>query len=329
MSAIPSPSPRVSVVVPSHERPQRLATLLDALAAQTLPADQWEAVVVHDCAGEEAAELMRAHPLTREGRLRTFRLTPGTGSPSVQRNRGWHEAKAPLIAFTDDDCRPEPEWLESILSVAEAHPGAVVQGSVRPNPEEAHLLKRNPYVRTLEVNPPNDFAQTANILYPRESLEAVGGFDEGMPAAAGEDTELALRVRQAGADYVGAPDAVVNHAVEVFTLREFVRVNSKWQHLAYLARRHPHLRERIPLRIFFRESHMHLLLAAAGVAGSRKHPAALVLTAPYLKYALTARGRHAGGRLHAAIELPGRVIVDAAEVAAMIRGSVRYRTFIL
>jgi hypothetical protein len=74
---------------------------------------------------------------------------------------------------------------------------------------------------------------------------------------------------------------------------------------------------------------MWLLLAALGIGVGRRRPVALLLTAPYLNYALAVRGRHAGGRAHSAIELPGRVIVDAAEVAAMVRGSVRYRTFVL
>src|SRR3954470_12047067 len=101
---------QVSVVVPSHERVTRLRWLLNALEEQTLPRSRWELVVVHDSA-DGTEELVTTHQLAREGLLRRVRLAPGTGTASVQRNAGWREARAPLIAFTDDDCRPEPDWL--------------------------------------------------------------------------------------------------------------------------------------------------------------------------------------------------------------------------
>src|SRR3954470_6358165 len=93
----------VSVVVPSHERPLRLRWLLNALEEQTLPRDRWELVVVHDSRGEETATLLDGHPLTEAGVLRHERLEPGTGTPARQRNVGWRRARAPLVAFTDDD----------------------------------------------------------------------------------------------------------------------------------------------------------------------------------------------------------------------------------
>src|SRR3954471_814692 len=107
--------PEISVVVPSHERPLRLRWLLNALEEQTLPRERWELVVVHDSRGDETVKLLDEHPLAKAGVLRHRRLEPGTGSPSRQRNVGWRMAGAPLVAFTDDDCRPEPEWLPRLL----------------------------------------------------------------------------------------------------------------------------------------------------------------------------------------------------------------------
>src|SRR5919112_3747588 len=167
----------VSVVVPSHERPLRLRWLLNALEEQSLARERWELVVVHDSRGEETEELLRSHPLAAAGVLRHVRLDAGTGTPARQRNVGWRMARADLVAFTDDDCRPEPGWLEALLEAARANPGAIVQGAVRPDPLEAEVM-RAPRYRTVEVDPPGPFAQTANIAYPRALLEAHGGFDE-------------------------------------------------------------------------------------------------------------------------------------------------------
>src|SRR4051794_8104033 len=132
--SVEGPAPDVTVAVPSHERPLRLRWLLNALEEQTLPRSKWEIVVVHDCVGEETEELLQEHPLARDGILRHFRLPAGTGVPSRQRNVAWRGARAPLIAFTDDDCRPDPDWLARLLETAERHPGAIVQGATRPDP---------------------------------------------------------------------------------------------------------------------------------------------------------------------------------------------------
>ena len=189
-------SPDVAVVVPSHDRPAGLARLLDGLAAQTLPRERFEVVVAHDSSGPETEEILRAHPLAREGVLRHLSFAPGPG-PAQKRNAGWREARAPLVAFTDDDCRPETGWLEGLLDVARANPGAIVQGATQPDPEELHLARRAG-ARSQAIDPPSPHAQTCNILYPREMLERLDGFEERLPVAAGEDTDLAWRALDAG-----------------------------------------------------------------------------------------------------------------------------------
>jgi GT2 family glycosyltransferase len=314
--------PEVSVVVPSHERPMRLRWLLNALEEQTLARGRWELIVVHDSVGEETEELLREHGLAADGTLRHFTLTPGTGLPSVQRNTGWRAAAAPLVAFTDDDCRPAPEWLEQLLAAARENPGAIVQGAVKPDPFEEEIL-RAPYARTLEVDPPGPFAQTANILYPRDLLDRLGGFEESLPAAAGEDTDLALRARAAGAPYVGARDALVYHAIESSSLIGAVKRGLRWQHLAYVLKHHPEVRAGLELGIFWRRSHALFVL---GLLGGRRLPAAWI---PYLLHLLRRHGLRPRGVLRATIELPGRVAIDVAEIATLIRGSIRYRTLFL
>jgi GT2 family glycosyltransferase len=322
------PESEISVVVPSHERPLRLRWLLNALEEQTLDPARWELVVVHDSRGDETEQLLEAHPLIQAGVLRHRRLEAGTGTPAVQRNTGWRMARSRLIAFTDDDCRPEPGWLACLLEAARANPGAIVQGAVRPDPFETDLMRAT-YHRTLEVDPPGPFAQTANILYPRELLERVDGFDEALPTAAGEDTDLALRARATGAAYAGEPDAVVNHAVEAYGLRAYLRLSWKWRHLPFIAKRHREVRELYTYGIFWRPWHRWLLLALLGLAAApAKRPAAL-LVIPYAHHLTRRRGRNPRARLRATTEIPGRVAVDVVELTGLAWGSVRHRTVFL
>jgi glycosyltransferase involved in cell wall biosynthesis len=321
-------APDVSVVVPSHGRELRLWWLLNALEEQTLERDRYEVVLVHDYDDPDFLGLLDSHPLAESGRLRAVRIERGAGKPSRQRNIGWRQARAELVAFTDDDCRPAPGWLDGLLAIAASAPEAIVQGATRPDPLERAVMAA-PHYRTLRADPPNLYAQTCNIAYPRAVLERVGGFDESMPAPAGEDTDLALRAREAGVKVVGAPDAVVFHAVEEYSLPEVMRLNSKWQHLVYVFRRHPQLREELYAGVFWRKSHAELALALAGIGLARRTPLALALTAPYLRRALNRRGPRRRSRAVSAVELPGQLAADLAELLTMVRGSLRYRLLIL
>ena len=321
--------PEVSVVVPSHQRGTRLRWLLNALEEQTLLRSRWELVVVFDST-DDTAELATNHPLARAGVMRHVRLEPGTGSPSRQRNTGWREARAPLIAFTDDDCRPEPDWLERLLAAANANPGAIVQGATKPDPYEADVLRYAPRPRSMDVDPPGPYAQTCNILYAREALERVGGFDESFPYPAGEDLDLAARLWEQGTPYVGAPEALTYHAVDAFSLPKAIRFNRRWESIPLLMKRHPQLREQLELgRVFWKRRHAMLPPAIAGLALHRRDPLFGLLALPWVLYALPHHGSHPMGRVRALGELGGRALVDGSEMWAMVKGSVRYRTLVL
>jgi GT2 family glycosyltransferase len=320
-------NPAVSVVVPSHARRLRLRWLLNALQDQTLAPERFEVIVVHDYVGDDA-ELLASHPLAAAGRLREIRIEPGTGSPSLQRNLGWRAAAAPVVAFVDDDCRPEQDWLERLLEVADAYPDAIVQGATKPDPFE-RALRASPHYRSLTVTPPHDYAQTCNILYPVDLLERMEGFDEDFPAPAGEDTDLAQRALAAGTELVAAPDAHVYHAIEPYTLPTAIRLNWKWRHLAYVVKKHPQLRKHFWQHIFWRRRHRDVLLLLVGAAAATRFPPALLLAGPWAYRRVIRRGRHKRALVLGVIELPGGLVVDVAEVATMCCGSIRYRTVLL
>jgi GT2 family glycosyltransferase len=318
--------PAVTVAIPSHDRPERLKRLLDGLREQTLPADRFEVIVCHDDAGPDTERVLREQG---GGRVRGDRIPHGEGGPGLQRNRAWRLGRAPLVAFIDDDCRPARGWLENLLTVAEANPGAVVEGATKPDPEELQFLE-GPHARTLDVDPPSTWGATCNILYPRELLERLRGFDEGF-LAAGEDTDLMLRALAAGSAHVGAPDALVWHAVDPGSLARRLRSLGRWQHLALVARRHPGIRAKLLLGVFWKPSHARLVPALAGLvlAGATRRPWWLLLGLPWLRlrrrwYGASPRALAASVRDTAAV-----LIVDTGELLVMVRGSVRYRTFLL
>jgi GT2 family glycosyltransferase len=312
-------------VVASHARRLRLRWLLNALEEQTCER-AWEVIVVHDYDAETARRVIEDHPLTRAGRLSHLAIEPGTGSPSRQRNIGWRAARAPLIAFTDDDCRPEPGWLAGLLAETDGAETTVVQGRTRPDPFERAVLDA-PHVRTLDIDPVNPYRQTCNMLYPRALLERLGGFDE--LAVSGEDVGLSLRAEAAGAAIVAAPEAIVNHAIESHTLPGIMRQNLKWRHLAYLVKTHPEFRRELTAGLFWDREHLLVSLALAGLAAARRDRRALLLTAPFLVRAMRRRGRRPAALALAGAELPGLALRQSAEVAGLAAGSVRHRTVVL
>jgi glycosyltransferase involved in cell wall biosynthesis len=319
--------PDVAVVVPSHDRPAGLARLLDALAEQTLPRERFEVVVAHDSSDAETEALLRAHPLADEGVLRHLSFPPGPG-PAQKRNAAWREARAPLVAFTDDDCRPESGWLEGLVAAASNHPGAIVQGATRPDPEDLHLARRAG-ARSQAIDPPSPHAQTCNILYPRDLLARLDGFEEGLPVAAGEDTDLAWRALDLGAEHVGAPDAVTYHAVASRSLADELAGLVRWQHLGYVVARHPRARDHLVLRVFWKPTHAWLTAALGVFALTRRPWLALLPLAGWARAALPSYGAGWRGRARAISELPLRAVVDVFELGVAIRGAIRYRTLFL
>ena len=318
---------QVTVVVPSHARPLRLLWLLNALEEQTLEAAAFEVVVVHDYDAATAARVLTAHPLAQARRLRHIAIAPGSGSPALQRNLGWRAAGAPLIAFTDDDCRPDANWLERLLAAAAGPPGSFVQGTTRPDPFDGQILHA-PHVRTINVDPPTFGAETCNMLYPRELLERLGGFDE--RAVTGEDMDLGFRAREAGVQHLAATDAVVFHAVQEVSLLGYIRTGLKWRYMPLQAKLHPRARRRMPLRVFWMPEHALVALATAGALGARRRPLAAVLAAPWIAFGYRHGGRpdRLGPAFHL-LELPGRTAREIAEIATFAWGSARYRTFVL
>jgi hypothetical protein len=324
--------PELSVVVPSHFRPVRLRWLLNALAEQTLDRSRWEVIVGHD-GGSDTERVVREHPLAQAAVLRSTQQPTGTAPPGRNRNAALALARAPLVVFTDDDCRPPPEWLERVLDAARHHPGAVIQGSVISDPEEAAML-RSPYPRTQQyLDVPRVWGECANIVYPRELLERLGGFEQ-EDWQSGEDTDLLLRARAAGAEYVGDTGMQTRHAVEEGWLLGQLRGASRCRDTPALVARHPELREHFLARVFWKKTHAWLLLGAlaATTAAARRPPGSAALAiAAAVPYAAARPWRGGGprGRLRHLAELPGWALVDLAELLVLARASAGARTVVL
>jgi len=314
-----------SVVVATHDRAERLSALLASLRTQTVAPSRFEVIVVDDGSTDATSALLERED-TRAGLdLRAIRR-PRAGGPAAARNDGWRSARAPLVAFTDDDCVADPGWLAALVAAARSHPGAVVQGRTEPNPAE--LDRWGPFSRSLAARRLGPWYQTCNIVYPRELLERLDGFDaSAYSGPGGEDTDLAWRAIEYGRETVYADDARVLHAVSRLGPLGKLRVAWRWTESMRVFARHPALRRtELKRRIFWKGSHYLLLRAlVAALLPRRLWLVRRWLGLPYLWH-LVDRGRQEGGGLLAS---PYFALHDLVELVAVVRGAVRYRVLVL
>ncbi len=312
--------PEVSVVVASRDRADRLDQLLRSLRRQTMPRERFEVVIVDDASADWTPALLERAVALGNLDLRFIRH-PAPLGPGGARDRGWRAARAPLIAFIDDDCEAEPGWLEALAAIG-GPPHLIVQGRTEPNPAEVDGF--GPLSRTIEVTTLGPYYETCNIAYPRALLELVGGFDPGFRTAC-EDTDLAWRAIEAGAETRFAERALAFHAVNQLGFHGALAVTAKWADVPRLFRRHPVLRELLTWRVFWRRSHALLTLAVVGALMARRFPPALILAIPY--------GQLLAGRRHVAGVSPAWAawfaLHDALEMANTARGAVRHRSLVL
>jgi GT2 family glycosyltransferase len=314
--------PQIGVVVVTRNRAARLASLLASLRAQTIPADRFEVVVVDDGSEDDTYETVGREASSAPFALRVDRRAHGLGLARL-RNVGWRRSQAPHIAFVDDDCEADADWLRECLAAAARAPNAVIQG--RTTPIDRELSRLGPLARTKQIESPGPWYQTCNIAYPRPLLERLGGFDASY-AIAGEDTDLAWRAIEAGARVEYAPRATVRHAVERIGVRGWLRIAMRERSLARLFARHPSLRAEVArLGLFKGEQHAAIALAIAAVALARPLPPALALAGPYA--AITAR-RMRAVRANPCWA-PWFALYDLIALLSSVRGSIEYRAGIV
>jgi glycosyltransferase involved in cell wall biosynthesis len=201
--------PSVSVVVPVYNGEETIVECLDSLLALQYPEDRVELVVVDNGSRDGTVRLLR-----RYGDCVT-RLAESKRGPAAARNAGLRAAGGDVVAFTDADCRVDPDWLAAIVAPLEDPRVGIVGGTIRAtspgNDIELFGEVIHDHRKAIEVFQP-PCAITMNWASRRGVLQELGGFDERFRR--GEDGDLSYRVSQAGYTLAFAPAAVVYHRNE-------------------------------------------------------------------------------------------------------------------
>jgi glycosyltransferase involved in cell wall biosynthesis len=211
----------LSVVIPTKDRAEALARTLDALETQRAGGASLEVVVVDNGSSDGTPEQVRARA---GGALRVRLLEQPQGGPAAARNAGVAAASGEVLLFLGDDTEPADEDLLRAhldLHATRPEPTYGVLGRITWTPR----APVTPFMRWLENGGPQfhyrdldagpvdgaSYFYSSHASLKRSLFERVGGFDVRFPTAAVEDTELGVRLADAGLELDYHPELLVLH----------------------------------------------------------------------------------------------------------------------
>lgn len=180
----------ITVIIPTYNRVDSLHQTLQALQKQTLATHLYEVIVVNDGSTDGTETYLNNVALT----LSHFRFfTQKNAGPAAARNKGIYAAKGRIIAFTDDDCIPQDNWLEVIYHTFEKTNCVGVQGSTYTDVQDI-----TPLTHQIDNENGNASVPTCNAAFTKDALLRIHGFDEHFPYPHNEDADLAWRIEKVG-----------------------------------------------------------------------------------------------------------------------------------
>lgn len=325
----------VNVVISAQNRERLLFDCFRGLAEQTLGRERFEVVLVDNMSPQPLDGVVERARRELGLNIRYARTTEDRG-PAPARNLGVSLSRAPILAFTDSDCRPDPGWLAAGLAGFADPSVALVTGPAHPKPGQPIKLTSKMHFTYVE----HPTFPTMNVFYRRAAFETQGGFDTSLStrdplgrAVEAADADLAWRVIEAGHPRRFVPEAIIYHEVEDLGLIGYVLEPTRHFLLPALVRRHPELRSVILTAGVFVDpaSWLRYIALIVALLGATVLPWVLLLLPVMLIARAIERTRSlrpdkllsfcAGALLH----LPRNLVMNLA----MIYGSVRFRCLVL
>jgi glycosyltransferase involved in cell wall biosynthesis len=235
----------LSVLVPTYARAGTVRRLLDALSLQTLAPDRFEVIVAIDGSRDGTLELVNDYRAS----YRLSSIWQENSGRAAARNRAISRASAPLLLLFDDDMEPASECLAAHLGTHERGERLCVVGAapiqLRPgDPPIARYFQAKFAAHLERLSEPGhrfvarDF-YSGHFSLERSLLLEVGLFDDSFTGYGNEDVDLALRLREAGAEIVYEPRAVAQQHFDKDVSRAFGDAQAKGHTALRVACKHP------------------------------------------------------------------------------------------
>ena len=227
---------RLSLIIPTHNRSERLIAALESVIRQDLPAADWECVVVSNTSTDDTVARFGDFAARYPG-LNLRLVTEDGPGVSYARNRGIAETSAPLLVFIDDDERINPGFLRAYADFFDAHPDAVVAGGriiaeyVTGRPAWLSKYTEMPIANPMDFGdavrpfPAGRVPGGGNMAFRRSAALRYGGFDPslgrvGRMLIGGEENDFFERLMRGGETCWYVPGAVMWHIIPPEKLTE-------------------------------------------------------------------------------------------------------------
>lgn len=215
-------TPFFSIVIPTYNRPERLATCLESISEVDYGRDRFQVIVVDD------GSQISVEPVVARfyDKFDLTLITQTNAGPAQARNTGAARAKGNFLVFTDDDCTLAADYLQKLEVSVIKTPDYLIGGRT------LNALEHNLYSTASQAlidylydyyntgSKQSNFFASNNFAMPTEYFNALGGFDTTFPLAAGEDREFCDRWLRHGYKMTYAPDVQIYHAHKL-TLTKF------------------------------------------------------------------------------------------------------------
>jgi hypothetical protein len=223
----------ISVIVPTRNRPRLLRRCLKSIIGQDFDKHKYEIIVVDD--GSDTADAKNvANAFSKKFKNIKY-IRQNRSGPAAARNLGIKISSAPILAFIDDDCAAERNWLKSIDAAFSRNKDAwAVEGKTLTDE------KIGPFSHYI-INKKGGMYVTCNMAFRKKFLKLVGGFDETFRCANREDADVAFSIIEKGGRISFCRSAVVRHAYLRSSFSRELRRKTYYMWDILLAKKHPQL----------------------------------------------------------------------------------------
>jgi glycosyltransferase involved in cell wall biosynthesis len=211
----PEEVPAISLVICTRNRDHRLHEVLSFLP-RLVCSGAWEVVIVNNASTDDTSGVLTRYEWPRHMRVRV--MEESRVGLAAARNAGWRAARGRIVAFTDDDCYPREDFLDSVLTSFTRSPVAYIGGRILLFDPADFPITIQTQLSPVAISPhafiPAGLIQGANMAVLRAALLDCGGFDEFLGAGTpfpSEDLDILMRLSALG--YAGRydPEPVVLH----------------------------------------------------------------------------------------------------------------------
>lgn len=220
--------PMVSVVVPIYNGEADLPDLISCLVSQTYPQDRVEYFLVDNNSSDRTGKILK-----QAAEIHPIQICPlqetKIQSSYAARNTGIRAAVGEILAFTDADCRPQPQWLKSLIQPFSNQEVVIAIGEITGLPGKTLLEQHAAKQETLSqkhtlAHPFCAYGQTANLAIRHSALEKVGLFRPYLTT--GGDADICWRILKTNIGrWEFVPEAVVQHRHRA----TFAELSSQWR----------------------------------------------------------------------------------------------------